>query len=132
MKTKVVPLKHLRAEEGSEDMVKSEAMKPYLNLVMSTVRQRNVDEAMQQIRALPLEDRYVWRVASAMKWAFADCDGESAEADRDTMSPVELAKVRELLSLRPAQFCIILKALFGEREMLRMMMSGIEMARQAP
>jgi len=35
----------------------------------------------------PLEKRYVWRVASALKWAFADFDTVTVEADRQTLSP---------------------------------------------
>jgi len=130
METKKMPLHALTQEEGANDLVKSEAMRPYLNLALAQVRHSGIDDAMQEIRSLPLEQRYVWRIAPALKWAFADCDDASAEADRRTMVPDDFEKIKQLVHLRPAQFCIILKALFGEEEMLRMMTAAITMARQ--
>jgi hypothetical protein len=46
---------------------------------------------LEAIRNLPLEKRYVWRIASALKWAFADCDDMNVDADRRTMSVEDFA-----------------------------------------
>ena len=49
-------------------------------------------------------------------------------ADRDTLTPQDLAKVMDLLKLRPIQFCIFLKRLAGAKEMLRMMVEAVKVA----
>jgi hypothetical protein len=54
----------------------------------------------------------------------------NVEADKQTMTPGDLAKVMELLKLRPIQFCIFLKSLVGAEEMQRLMVQAIGMARQ--
>jgi hypothetical protein len=72
----------------------------------------------------------VWRVASALKWAFADFDDLSVDADRQTMTEDDAAKDIDLLKFRPMQFCIFLKALVGEPEMQRMMVEAIRAAKQ--
>jgi hypothetical protein len=50
--------------------------------------------------------RYVWRVASALKWAFADLEMEGVSADKETLTPEDFGKVLELLKVRPMQFCL--------------------------
>jgi hypothetical protein len=79
---------------------------------------------------LPLEKRYVWRVASALKWGLADCESLSVEADRQTLTPEDFAKVIELLKFRPMQLAIVLKALVGAEEMQRMMIEAIGVAKE--
>ena len=85
---------------------------------------------LEAIRRLPFERRYVWRVASALKWGFADFDNANVDADRKTLKPEDFAKVTDLLRYRPIQLCIFLKALFGEEEMQRMIAEAIKVARQ--
>jgi hypothetical protein len=41
---------------------------------------------LSAIADLPLEKCYVWCLASALKWAFADLETVSAEADSQTLS----------------------------------------------
>ena len=55
------------------------------------------------LRQLPLKKRYIWRVTSALKWAFADFDNLNVHADKDTLTQEDLAKVLELLKHRPTQ-----------------------------
>jgi hypothetical protein len=61
---------------------------------------------MEALRQLPLEKRYVWRVASALKWVFADLQTESVSADKQTLTPEDFGNVVELLKLRQIQFCL--------------------------
>ena len=71
---------------------------------------------LQQLKALadlPLEKRYVWRIASSLKWGFADFEDMNVVADKKTLTEEDFARVRELLKLRPIQFCMFLEALFG-------------------
>ncbi|MGA3074940.1 MAG: hypothetical protein ABSG56_14720 [Bryobacteraceae bacterium] len=51
-------------------------------------------------------------------------------ADKDTLTPEDFARVRDLLKLRPMQMALFLKALAGTEEMLRMMVQAVGVARQ--
>jgi hypothetical protein len=128
---KWIPIKDLRSEEGADDLVNSPNMEPYVRLAMSTMSGVDAAPSLDEIAKLPLEKRYVWRVASALKWGFADFDGLSVSADRDTLSVQDLAKVLDLLRLRPIQLCFFLKALVGAQEMKRIMIQAIAAAGRA-
>ena len=74
---------------------------------------------------------YVWRVVSAMKWALADFDDLGISADRQTLGSDDLAKVMDLLKLRPIQFCMFLAALVGAEQMERTLLQAISVAKQS-
>jgi hypothetical protein len=122
---KHVPTKHLRQEEGASELGSSPDMEPYLNYIMASMQGANIQPHLEALSKLPLEKRYVWRVASAIKWGFADFDSVPVAADRETLNPEDLAKVVDLLKFRPIQFCMFLKALVGAEEMKRMMLRAI-------
>lgn len=130
MDIRKMPISELNTEEGAEDLVRSEAMRPYMKLAIAKLQNSGSEEALEELKAIPLEKRYMWRVASALKWALADCDDENVEADRITMSREDFSKLTEFLRFRPVQFCIVLRALFGEQEMLRLMKSAVTLAKQ--
>jgi len=125
-----IPIKDLKIEEGSEEILKSPSMQPYMQLAMMVVKQQDPKEALEVISKLPLENRYIWRIASALKWAFCDFDDINVEADRATLEKVDLDKLMELLRLRPVQFCLFLKSLLGEQEMERVILEALSMAKQ--
>jgi hypothetical protein len=127
---KRIPIKDLRQEEGASELASSPEMEPYLEYVMALMQGADVQPQLEALSRLPLEKRYVWRVASAMKWGFADFDSEPVAADRDTMKPEDFAKVIDLLKFRPIQFCMFLKELVGFEEMQRMMVKAILLAQQ--
>ena len=126
---KQIPINELRQEEGAQELAESADMEPYLNFAMALMQGNDPTPELEAIRQLPVEKRYVWRIASALKWGFADFDDLGVDADRQTLSPEDFAKVRELLKLRPMQFCIFLKTLVGAHEMQRMMVEAIKTAR---
>jgi hypothetical protein len=128
---KRIPIKDLKSEEGAHELATSPDMQPYLEVMMDEMQGQDATEQLRTITQLPLERRYVWRVASALKWGFADFDDETVKIDRLTINPEDLAKVRELLKFRPVQFCMFLKALFGAEEAERMIAEGFAMARDA-
>jgi hypothetical protein len=107
-------------------------MRSYFRAAEALMGNKDQQSAMAAIAELPLEKRYIWRVASALKWAFADFDNLCAEIDRDTLSADDREKLMELLKHRPIQFCIFLNALLGAGEMQRMMVDAIKVARQVP
>jgi len=127
---KRIPIKDLRQEEGASELASSPDMEPYLEYIMASMQGADVQPHLEALSKLPLEKRYVWRVASAMKWGFADFDSEPVAADRDTMNPEDFAKVVDLLKFRPIQFCMFLKALVGAEEMERLVNQGIVAAKQ--
>ena len=126
---KRIPSNELRSEPGAEELLKSPAMEPYMDLAMALMGGKDTTAAVAKLIELPLEERYVWRVASALKWAFADLETLSVEADRKTKSPKDQARLDELLKHRPLQFCLFLSALFGQKEMEMLMVSAIKNAR---
>jgi hypothetical protein len=66
-----------------------------------------------------------------MKWALADFDDLGISADRQTLGSDDLAKVMDLLKLRPIQFCMFLAALVGAEQMERTLLQAISVAKQS-
>jgi len=124
-----VPTEFLKTEPGSDDLLESPAMQPYMKLALAMMQQRDLVPATEEIAVLPLENRYVWRVASALKWAFADLETLNVEVDRQTLSTEDRQRLLELLKHRPLQFCLFLSALLGQRQMELLMISAIRNAR---
>jgi hypothetical protein len=73
---KRMPIKDLRQEEGASELASSPDMEPYLEYIMALMQSTDVQPHLEALSKLPLEKRYVWRVASALKWGFADFDTE--------------------------------------------------------
>jgi hypothetical protein len=127
---KRIPIKDLHQEEGAHELASSPDMEPYLEFIKAVMQDHDPSPELEAIRQLPLEKRYVWRIASALKWGLADCDDLSVDADRQTLSPEDFSKVMRLLKFRPMQLAIVLKALVGIEEMQRMMVEAIGVARR--
>lgn len=127
--TKQVPLRNLKVDPTAEDLLDSAAMKPYLNVAMAVMGGMDPGPAIQELAALPLEKRYVWRVASALKWAFFDFESLNVETDRQTISREDQKRLVEILKHRPLQFCLFLSALFGQKQMEFLMLSAIKNSR---
>ena len=125
-----IPIKDLTLEEGSEDIANSPSMRPYMNFAEVVNAGRDPNVALEAISKLPLEQRYIWRIASALKWAFCDFDSMSVEADRVTLEEADLKKVLELLRIRPLQFCLFIKAMMGEDGMERVMQEAVARAKR--
>jgi hypothetical protein len=126
---KRIPISELVSEDGAHELATSPDMQPYLQLIMAELQGNDPAPLLSAITELPLEKRYVWRVASALKWAFADLETDHIAADRQTISPEDRTRLAELLMHRPVQFCIFLSALFGEKQMELLMISAIKDAR---
>jgi hypothetical protein len=127
--TKHVPIRELHSEPGAEDLLDSPEMEPYMNLMLAEMQGKDTAPALAELAALPLEKRYVWRVASALKWAFADSETMNVEADRKTLSIEDRSRLLDLLQHRPLQFCLFLSALIGQKEMEVLMISALKNAR---
>jgi hypothetical protein len=106
-------------------------MKPYLALLKAQMGGQDTEPHLAALAALPLEERYVWRVISALKWAFCDLETESATADLHTLSEEDLKKVVEPLTLRATQFCLFVNALLGEDATERIMQQALRCAKES-
>lgn len=124
-----VPIGDLKVDPEADDLLDSAAMEPYTNLATAMMAGKDTSSAVEKLAALPLEKRYVWRVASALKWAFADFDTLTVEADRQTISPEDQMQLVDLLKHRPLQFCLFLSALFGQKQMEILMVSALKNSR---
>jgi len=128
-----VPIGDLKIEPEAEELLESAAMRPYMNLAIAMMQGQDPGQdlgpAIEELAALPIEKRYTWRIASALKWAFADFDTINVEADRQTLSPEDRHRLIELLTHRPLQFCLFLSSFFGQKQMELMMVSAIRNAR---
>src|SRR5215471_9249262 len=63
-----IPINQLHQEPSAHELATSPEMGPYLNFAMAVLRDADFSAELEAIRKLPLEHRYVWRVASALKW----------------------------------------------------------------
>ena len=129
---KVVPIRELKFEEGADELTGSAMMEPYVRLAEAVITHEGIREAITEIAGLPLEQRYLWRVLSALKWAFADFDNVNVAIDRKTLRPEDREKVVDLIQYRPVQFCMFLKALLGEEAMEEMITKAINVAKKVP
>ena len=127
---KRIPINQLRQEPGAHELASSPDMKPYLEFIKAVVQEHDPSPEQEAIRQLPLEKRYIWRVASALKWGLADCESLSVEADRQTLTPEDFARVMDLLKFRPMQLALMLKVLVGEEEIVRIMVQPVAVAKQ--
>jgi hypothetical protein len=126
-----LPISEIHSEDGAQELVRSERMKPYLAFLKAQMSGQDTEPDLAALAALPLEARYVWRVVSALKWAFCDLDTESALADLHTLSEEDLKRVVEPLSLRAIQFCMFVNALIGEEATERIMQHALRCAMES-
>jgi hypothetical protein len=126
-----LPISEIHTEDGAQDLVRSERMKPYLAILKAQLAGQDTEQHFAALAALPLEVRYVWRVISALKWAFCDLETESAIADFRTLSEDDCLKVAEPLTLRATQFCLFVNALLGEDATERIMQHALRCAKES-
>lgn len=126
-----LPISELHSEASAHELVRSEKMKPYLDLLKAQMGGQDTEPYLAALAALPLEERYVWRVISALKWAFCDLDTENAIADLRTLSKEDIKKVVEPLSLRTIQFCLFVNTLLGEDAAERVILRALRCATES-
>jgi len=126
---KLVPSTAMNDEEGAVQYAKS--VEPYIRLAMADMTEPEAKkQALMELSALPLEKRYLWRIVSALVWAFWDFDDVSVVADKEALSSHELEKVVELVNPRPLQFCMFSSALFGFQNMEKIMAGAVAGAKK--
>ena len=96
-----LPISALQQEPGAQDLVRSEKMRPYLELLKADIGGQDTAPYLAALAELPLEERYVWRVISALKWAFCDLETENVLADLETLSKDDLKYGGLVLGAQP-------------------------------
>jgi hypothetical protein len=128
---KSIPISALQQESGAQDLVRSEKMKPYLELLKAHIGGQDTAPYLAALAGLPLEERYVWRVISALKWAFCDLETENVLADLGTLAEDDLKLVSEPLAIRAMQFSLFAKALLGQEAAKRIMLQATRILKQS-
>jgi hypothetical protein len=129
---KIIPIKNPKAKDGADDRADSQMMRPYTKAAEAIISRHGLKEAVEEIAQLPLEQRYIWRILSALEWGFADFDSVNVVMDRKTLSLDDGKRVAELLVHRPVQFCAFLKALLGDEAMEEMMTRAVSVVKKIP
>jgi hypothetical protein len=114
---KRIPVRSLRSEEGADEMNRLPEMRPYFEALKATIPGRDPAPELQAVAALPLEKRYVWRIALALRQAFCDFDSETVRMDLATLSAEQIAEVQKLVAFRPMQLAWFFQTLFGIQSM---------------
>ncbi len=126
-----IPISELQQEPGAQDLVRSEKMRPYLELLKAHVGGQDTTPYLTALAELPLEERYVWRVISALKWAFCDLETENVLADLETLSEDDLKLVSKPLAMRAMQFSLFAKALVGQEAAEQIMLRATRCVKQS-
>ena len=84
-----------------KELLNSPEMQPYGRYIEAAMFGGDVGPPMQESGELPLEKRYVWRVASALKWGFVDFEDWSVTVDRKTLQPEDFERLMKLLRFHP-------------------------------
>lgn len=124
-----IPVSSVQVEDGAKELVRSEKMKPYLDLLKAQIGGQDPEPFLAVLSALPLEDRYAWRVRSALKWAFCDLETENLLADLATLSVADRKTLLEPLQLRALQFSIFILTMVGEEAGEPLMLQALRGAR---
>ena len=125
----MVPLSQIKTDDLARDLM---ARRPeYVEYITARMQGQDGESELEIIRALPLEERYTWRIASALRWAFADFEPMNIAADLETLSEEDLKRLVDLALVqhRAIQLCGYVKSLIGYEEMVKLMVGSIKTAK---
>lgn len=132
MKTKMVDLRQIASDPIAEQLMKLPEMQPYIQYAMAVLSHDDEEAALNKIRGIPLDKRYLYRILTALEWGFADFDNFSVSADLKTLESSEVQKLIEdrKLFFRPLQLCLFLQVLTGPKNMEQLMLEAIKSAKE--
>jgi hypothetical protein len=126
----LIPTKEITIEDGAQDMMESPDLQPYLQNIEAVVTGRGKNKATKALSELPLEKRYIWRIASSLRTAFCDFDKSSVRADLSTMNADDRDKTVALIERRAGQYCMLMQTIFGADAMEATMLEAIDIAKR--
>jgi hypothetical protein len=116
MEMRNVPLRGIKVDPLAHELATSEGTRPYLDCLIEAYRNNAVglEAALEVIGDLPLEKRYVWRVFSALKWAFADFEDEYVALDLPHIPELTRSEMTKELERRLLQLRMLLETFHSE------------------
>jgi hypothetical protein len=110
---RTVKVMDLKGDPLAVDLAGSAAMRPYMNYYEAVVKNDHqaAEDATQQIKHLPLEQRYIWRIMSALKWGLCDFDSKTVKLDLPHLSDEERHEMVQDLEVCFIQLRTMLEAL---------------------
>jgi len=112
-----VKLKNLITTPLGEDLTRSEAMRPYMNRYRALLGKDSqaLEAAEAVIKDLPLQQRYIWRVISALDWGLADFDSNTVKLDLPHISDDLKKEMAQKVEMGLIQLQILLDTLDPNR-----------------
>jgi hypothetical protein len=110
----------------AEQLTESPKMRPYIDFFAAQMKGKGVEAATRVLADLDLKDRYIWRIASALQWAFADFDSETARLDWSCISEDQRKQVSAAFQFRLVQMALLVKALYGPDELNQQIQTSIK------
>jgi hypothetical protein len=109
-------LKDIKIDPLAEELASAKEAQPYIDYFMKAYRNdaAGAEAALKVLRDLPLEQRYTWRVFSALKWAFADFDDECVKLDLPYLPESKRSEIVKELELRFRQLQMLLRVFRSE------------------
>ena len=127
-RTEWINIADLATEEGIQELLQSPRLEPYLDYFRAEPNPDGLGEARKRIYELQLHERYLWRVVSAFKWALGDLDTATAGIDLENMPEEHRRLIMEGLTLRPMQFALLLRKIYGSEGMKAILENAIQAA----
>ena len=111
-----VSLRGIKVDPLAHELATSEGTQRYLDCLTKAYSNNaaGLEASLEVIRDLPLERRYVWRVFSALKWAFADFEDEYVALDLPHIPEPMRSEMTKELELRLQQLRILLQTFHTE------------------
>ena len=131
---KTVPRDKIKVDPYAKALSSSDQMRPYIELFTAIYSkdEKALEIAREKVDALPLEERYIWRILEALSWGFSDFDNETVRIDLECLSDADLQKLngvtRNIQLTRLTQLCLFLQELCGPETMKRLMENAVEAA----
>jgi hypothetical protein len=131
---KYIPLDKFKIDPEAAALLDAPQMAIYDRILMAAMQNRDeaLRAALRDLSAIPLSQRYVWGIISALGFAFGDFDSACIKLDLDTLPFKKTDKMREVIEFRAAQFCILMREFFGDEGMKIIMYRAIDNASAQP
>ena len=106
-----VKVKNLETDPLGDALTQTEEIEPYLAYYKAAITAGGRESALQRIKDLPTEQRYLWRVHTHLGLALADLDTETARLDIKTMPAERLLTIAEDARFRLSQLRLLVECL---------------------
>jgi hypothetical protein len=126
---KTLPMSTVKPDPEGAGLLDAHQMQIYDEIIMTAMKGSDLSEAIQRLRAVPVEQRYISRIIAALGFVFGDFDGACVRLDLDTLPSDELDRITTLLHIMSAQFCMLVAAVFGPDLMRTIMSDAMESTR---